>query len=320
MNATKVNDVNQESGEPTGEMFKNLEILEDVDHPLVPDPSHQYLKRRITREYEEDGETKVKRISNDLDLLTKLTADDDFNLLLVGQTGVGKNHAIRWICHETNRPMVRVNFGEGVDYSSVVGGFVPEEDGNGFEFNYRALAQAAKNGWVFVADEINAAPPELTLPLNQVTEDADSRHLTIPETGEIITPHPEFKFVATMNPGYAGTVPMNPAFKNRFYTVEVDYPDPDAELIIVKNRTNIEEYCTEEQIEKVIDIANLIRAQSMSNEGEIDSPISPRDTVKVGKLVEMMDLRSAVEMAFLGSADPLDKDSIREIIRTEKGL
>lgn len=347
----KVSEINQAAGEPSGEMYEHLEKLRDNGHPLIPRPSHDYMKRR------------AKGNNTDVELVTKLMADEDFQVLLVGETGVGKNHLVRSICDKTNRPMVRVNFGEGVDYSSVVGGFVPEEgkgmddpevrqnlyalakeiqqevkegwdvemsfgeaieaakkESDDFEFNYRALSQAVKHGWVFVADEINAAPPELTLPLNQVTEDKDSRHLTIPETGEVIDPHPEFKFVATMNPEYAGTKRLNDAFKNRFYTVEVDYLDAEREKALLVNRTDIRQHATDEQIDTIVDLANNIRQQSKSEAGEMNTPISPRDVIKVGKLTELMSVEEAVKMVFADGADPLDKGAIKSLIKSEQNL
>lgn len=302
----KVSELNEESGEPTGEFFGStngkggLEKLEDVGHPLVPEVSHSYYDPK-------------KDKNTDVGLVEELTAtieDNDFGTLLIGETGVGKNVAIANVCMNTNRPMVRLNFGIDVTYDELVGHYAPDGEGD-FEFQYGVLSQAVRNGWTFVADEINSATGEATMPLHGVTENEDNRELVIRQTGEVIEPHPEFKFVATMNPlGYAGTKELNSAFKGRFYPIQVPYMKKEDEQNLVVEKSGVDS----SDARKLINIAQKLRTSQQ--EGEITTPVSTRDLIKIGKFEDIMSLNDATHRVFEGIAKDHDKRPISKVIDT----
>ena len=78
-------------------------------------------------------------------------------------------------------------------------------------------------------DELNLAPTDVLEALNRLLD--DNRELLIPETGEIVKPHPHFMLFATQNPpgAYAGRKMLSRAFRNRF--VELHFDDvPQSEL------------------------------------------------------------------------------------------
>ncbi len=334
----EIANIDQEAGESTDEEYYNMSVLEDVDHPLVPDANHEYLMREI------NGVT-------DLELVSFAMENPDFFTLLEGEAGVGKNHSIEHLAAETNWPRARVNFGVGTTYEKLVGRYVPagEEDlvesaisrdeaidrvaervgdedkakellpeGSSFTWKDGILTRAVKYGWIFVADEINAADDDAIMPLNGLTEDRDSRYLTIEETSEVITPHPLFRFVATRNPeGYAGVGEMNDAFESRGWIIEYDYHDPRAEKEILKTRTPIVQNAGSGAMDGLVTLANDIRMQEQ-NGNEIMTKISTRDLIKAGTLTEIMDIRNAVKTVFLGIADPTDEQSIKELIETQK--
>ena len=318
--------LNQPSGQPTDEFYHEIPVLEDVNHPLVPSVDRNY--------YESD----VYDVPM-LDLVTSVLNDRDFSLLLEGETGSGKNFLLKQVCAKTNRPMIRASFGIDVTYEELVGHYAPvpktprsisdtfhelkdelaDDDsatvtdsdlvrvagsGNDFQWQDGLLTAAVRHGWVFVADEINAAEGETTMPLHGITEDEDNRELVVRETGEIIDPHPNFLFCATMNPvSYAGTNDLNDAFQRRFYTVPVDYLNADQEVELLVERTPIEADQAESLVELANDLRNALGEQLMT-------PVSTRDLLKIGKLTEMMGLSQATQMTFDGVAHPSDSNQI----------
>jgi len=190
--------------------------------------------------------------------------------------------------------------------------------GSNFEWQDGLLTLAVKNGWMFIADEINAADEEAVMPLNGLTEDRDSRYLTIEEKSEVITPHPRFRMIATRNPlTYAGVSEMNAALESRSYVIEFDYHENKAIEDIIKKRTDIVENESEEALQSLVSLAQDIRRQEQSG-NEIMSKVSTRDLLKVGRLTDIMDIRNATKTVLMGIADPTDKDSIRELVETQR--
>ena len=78
------------------------------------------------------------------------------------------------------------------------------------------LVSALRNGWWLVLDELNLAPSEVLEALNRLLD--HNRELFIPETQEIVKPHPNFRLFATQNPPgmYGGRKILSRAFRNRF--------------------------------------------------------------------------------------------------------
>jgi MoxR-like ATPase len=346
----EVASIDKESGEPTDEhavvegVKTNLPVLEDVDHPLVPETNHTYILREM------EGNV------SDVELVSFVMEDEDFFVILEGEAGVGKNMSVRVLAEAANWPMTRVNFGVGTTYSELVGRYAPVENGgvedktierveainrtvsrlkdqgvpkekavelayqaipedSSFEWKDGILTKAVKNGWIFVADEINAADSAEVMPLNGLTEDRSSRYLTIEEKSEVIKPHPRFRFVATQNPSdYAGVGELNDGFQSRGYTIEYGYLPPEAELAILRDRTDIIENVGEESTKNLIQFANDIRKQEQSGNNYL-TKIGIRNCVKVAKLTNMMDLRDATKTVFVDSAYEEDKDAIKEDLR-----
>lgn len=306
-----VGTLDQNPGRELEEEWRGLlPVLEDVDHPLVPD-QEEYLERPI------EGKT------TDAEVLAKAMADPDFSPLLVGDAGTGKDTLVQYVCAQTNRPCVRVNFGEAVRYGDLVGTRIPEtsEDDDGVEVVWEdgMLTRAVKYGYVFIADEINAAPPAATMPLHQVTEEGDAAELVIREESKVITPHPQFRFVATMNPprgGYGGVERLNDAFKSRFYTIEIDYLEPEQEASLIEERFRDGPVdVSNSDIEDLTQLAAGLRKQYQR--GDIVTPVTTRELIKVCKMSDIMSVKQAARMVIGGHAKENDRRLIIDRINSE---
>jgi midasin (ATPase involved in ribosome maturation) len=107
-----------------------------------------------------------------------------------------------------------------------------------FEWQDGPLITAMKEGDVFVIDEINLAEDAVIERLNSVLE--SGRSITLAEKGglssELITAHPNFKLLATMNPGGDfGKRELSPALRSRFTEVWIPAAtNPEDIALIVK--------------------------------------------------------------------------------------
>ena len=306
---TAIADLTRPAGSPSGETFHGLDVLDDPDHPLVPELDHGYVEREIR-----DGRT-------DVELAGRFLADEDYALLLTGETGVGKDRLVRQLCARTNRPLVRVNFGSGTTYADLVGEYAPNETAerdriaeiervaadrelglgeaaelvgaeHAFSFTPGILYRAVEQGWTFVADELNAAGPAATMPLHGLTE--RDGQLVVQSTAEVLDPHPAFRFVATMNPPrYAGTNPLNDAFRSRFWELELDYLAPEAEQRLLYETTPLDRGVDRDErlAERLTELAANLRMSYRDR--DLATPTSHRTVIKIGRLVTEFDMAPA---------------------------
>lgn len=379
----ELSDVRKPVGPRTGDDFEGLPVLEDVTHPLVPDVNHTYFRR------EQAGNT------TDIENICNFLSDPDFNLLLVGETGTGKDYSILYIGARTNRIVRRVNFGAGTTFEDLVGLYAPKPDADDelveqvremrekhddlsmsnaielvtgakshFEYQLGVMGETAINGGIFVADEINAAGGEATMPLHGLTESEGSRYLHLKPSSKVLTDipvsdtevqraaqkhqinaddnyseaahlarvekwdddkhygnyiHPEFRFVGTMNPPtYAGTKPLNDAFRTRFWVLSMDYLDRKAEKQLLFETTPLNENSSSHvrAVEKMTKIAENLRKSY--KDMDIVTPISHREMIKVGKLTPRMGPKQAMKFVLTNIAQDEDKSAIADAIEMEK--
>lgn len=295
----------QSPGPITGEQFHGLPILEDISHPLCP---------RVKEYYER---TLRHTNATDVEVLCETLSDPDFSPLLLGEAGTGKDTLALYVCSQTNRPVIRVNFGSDVRYEDLVGMYVLDQDGN-MKWRDGQLTAAVKYGWVFIADEINAAPPEATMPLHQVTEEGDKANLILRERGKIVEPHAQFRFIATMNPprgGYGGTNKLNDAFKSRFYTIPLDYLDESREAELLEAKTREEGLSiSREDIETLCTLAAELRESYKRR--DVITPITTRELIKACKMAELMSVKEAASLVLVGHAKENDEELVHEVIES----
>ena len=166
-----------------------------------------------------------------------------YPILLQGPTSSGKTSMIEYLAKISGNQFVRVNNHEHTDLQEYLGTYV--SDSHGLRFQDGALVRALREGHWLVLDELNLAPTDVLEALNRLLD--DNRELLIPETQEVVRPHPDFVLFATQNPPgiYGGRKTLSRAFRNRF--IEMHFDDiPQEELeTILRERTQIApSYCT----------------------------------------------------------------------------
>ncbi|KAE9408912.1 P-loop containing nucleoside triphosphate hydrolase protein [Gymnopus androsaceus JB14] len=161
--------------------------------------------------------------------LARIILTRRFPVLIEGPTSSGKTSSVEYLARRTGHRFIRINNHEHTDIQEYLGSYVPHPDTGKLVFTDGLLVRALRNGDWIVLDELNLAPTDVLEALNRLLD--DNRELVIPETGEVIRPHPHFMLFATQNPPglYAGRKVLSRAFRNRF--LEVHFEDvPEAEL------------------------------------------------------------------------------------------
>lgn len=170
--------------------------------------------------------------------LVRATAGRRFPVLIQGPTSAGKTSMIQYLANITGHKFVRINNHEHTDLQEYLGTYVSDSTGK-LVFREGILVEAIRNGYWIVLDELNLAPTDILEALNRLLD--DNRELFIPETQEVVHPHPDFMLFATQNPPgiYGGRKMLSRAFRNRFLELHFDDIPQDELEIILKERCQI---------------------------------------------------------------------------------
>lgn len=152
-------------------------------------------------------------------LLVKKLLNGTYNsLLLSGPAGTGKSTEFMIACSQAEIPCYVIQLTQGMTEGRLIGDFVPPLDEAGvFKYIQSVMLIAFTHGGVAIADEFNYASPAVAAALNGFLDGHDEY---IGPDGFVYKRHKDFRFIATMNPGYAGTNSMSQALLNRFDKVQ----------------------------------------------------------------------------------------------------
>jgi len=237
-------------------------------------------------------------------------------MLLSGPTGSGKSSVITQIAARLNLPYYRINCDMDISRADFVGQWVLH--GKEMRFQYGILPRAMREGAIFIQDESDTANPGVAMAMQAVLE--DDGKLTIAETGELVSPHEDFRVFCTANTLgmgdetglYNGTQPQNFATLDRMKIVEiVDYPEAKAEKKIITSKVGISD---KDILDKLCNYAKLIREAFKKD--EIRVTMSTRTIINIAqKLVDFGDVKSAYRVAYINKCSGEDRKFAEEILQ-----
>lgn len=171
--------------------------------------------------------------------LARMIVTRRFPVLIEGPTSSGKTSTIEYLAKRTGHRFIRINNHEHTDIQEYMGSYVADPDTGLLTFRDGLLVQALRRGDWIVLDELNLAPSDVLEALNRLLD--DNRELFIPETEELVRPHPHFMIFATQNPAglYGGRKVLSRAFRNRFLEAHFQDVPPDELEQILKERCRI---------------------------------------------------------------------------------
>ncbi len=116
------------------------------------------------------------------------------------------------------------------------------------------LTRAVREGAICYLDEVVEARKDVTVVLHPLTD--DRRILPIDRTGEELEAAPGFMLVASYNPGYQNILKtLKPSTRQRFLSVEFDFPAPDFEIDVVARESGL----SEDQVKPLVRLAGKLR-------------------------------------------------------------
>ncbi len=258
-------------------------------------------------------------------------AGTEKNILLQGETGTGKTTLVEQVASRLNWPCFTVGCHGGLEFQELIGRVTLQPDGS-TGWADGPLIAAMRVGGIFLLDEMNFLKPEVAGGLNTVLQ---ATAYTIPETGELIKAHPDFRIAATGNAmdgvgkgAYKGTQTSNIALLARFTLgIRVKYMDTASEKRMIEAKAP---GISEKVANYLSEVASM--ARKSHEDGALKAPMSPRETIAAGRRLtaysgnltgepalqaQCKAVASAFEMTFLFRWSPDDR---REFLQASNSV
>ena len=243
-----------------------------------------------------------------LDKVHKISAKHPVNMLVAGRQGCGKSSLVRQYAAVYKRPLATFQVGILSEPGQLFGEYALE---NG-ETKYKQFLfpQAIQTpGCVIHLEEINR--PEHPKALNMLFSLlSDDRQVWMDELG-LLNVADGVVFFATLNEGeeFIGTELLDPALRDRFYILLMDYLPNEVEREVLLKKTGV----TEKQADDILGAVNELRSNS-----ELVIDISTRTTLMIGEMVTAQaTLREAISTSLQTNKEILE--SILISLHLEKG-
>ncbi|TPX21820.1 hypothetical protein DIZ76_015784 [Coccidioides immitis] len=259
-------------------------------------------------------------IERNLMNLVRASSTQRFPILLQGPTSSGKTSMVEYLAKISGNKFVRINNHEHTDLQEYLGSYVSGEDGS-LRYQEGVLVEALRNGYWIVLDELNLAPTDVLEALNRLLD--DNRELFLPETQEVVHPHPNFMLFATQNPAglYGGRKILSRAFRNRFLELHFDdIPEEELEFILKERSQIAPSFCT--RIVSVYRQLSILRQSSRLFE-QRNSFATLRDLFRWA-LRRADDREQLAINGFMLLAErvrnPQERDAVRKVIEKVMGI
>ena len=210
-------------------------------------------------------------------------------LIFKGPTGCGKTRFVEYMAYRLgieltkvsksedglNLPLVTIACHEDLTASDLVGRYLLEGDQtvwiNG------PLTRAVKVGGICYLDEVVEARKDTTVLIHPLTD--HRRILPVEKRGELLEAAEGFLLVLSYNPGYQSALKdLKHSTRQRFVSIEFDYPARDIEAEIVQHESGVDEKVADQLAKLGEKVRNL-------KEHGLGEGASTRLLIYAGKLI-----------------------------------
>ena len=196
-------------------------------------------------------------------------------VLLKGPTGCGKTRFMEYMAWRLQLPLVTVACHDDLTASDLVGRYLIV--GGETRWVDGPLSRAVRVGGICYLDEVVEARKDTTVVIHPL---ADTRRvLPIEKTGELLRASASFNLTVSYNPGYQSILKdLKQSTRQRFLTLEFDYPEKDLEQSIVVRESGVDTQVAE----LLVRFAQMTR--NLKGSG-LDEGASTRLLVHAAKLI-----------------------------------
>jgi nitric oxide reductase NorQ protein len=195
--------------------------------------------------------------------------------MLKGPTGCGKTRFVEHMAWRLKRPLVTIACHDDLSASDLTGRYLIR--GGETVWVDGPLTTAVRLGAICYLDEVVEARQDTVVVIHPLTD--DRRLLPIDKTGELIEAAPGFQLVISYNPGYQHALKdLKPSTRQRFVSLEFDFPPPAAEAAIVAHESGVDEATATRLVRLAARVRNL------RDQGLAEAP-STRLLVSTGRLI-----------------------------------
>jgi nitric oxide reductase NorQ protein len=212
--------------------------------------------------------------ANEVDVFTKCH-ERGLPVMLKGPTGCGKTRFIEHMAWRLSRPLVTIACHDDLSASDLTGRYLIR--GEETVWIDGPLTTAARHGAICYLDEVVEARQDTVVVIHPLTD--DRRILPVEKTGELVEAEKGFQLVISYNPGYQHAIKdLKPSTRQRFVTIEFDFPAAAAEAEIVAHESGVKKSTAH----ALVELAHRVRR--LKEQGLAEGP-GTRLLVATGRLI-----------------------------------